>query len=287
MPRARTVLAAIALAGCTRSEPTPSSPAPLAAPPPAAAASPPAHTPPRDPAAAPSTASSCEGRIEAYLAARAELGTCTRDSDCAQMWPGLCPHGPYYVHREREVAAVVAMERAIEQSCSLPECEPPIELPMARCDAGRCVAGRSPATSTCWDFRETNLEADGVAQGHTATRMVGTTPQLVIAPAHAGTLVLELDWPQRCSDCTLRISEHNSGMSRLVTPTRSESAAQRNGETVRRERLELPVTPGPYHMIAMASTEVPFSVRATLTRAGGGTAAVTRHGVDWQRMCED
>ncbi|MFO0633577.1 MAG: hypothetical protein U0168_12065 [Nannocystaceae bacterium] len=285
MAWARTVLVAGALTGCTSSAPAPSSPAPAASPPARARADAPPVKPPGPSEAAPPTP--CPERIAGYLAARAELGTCTRDSDCAQLWPGLCPHGPYYVHREREIAAVVAMERAIERACTVPECEPPMELEMARCDAGRCVPGRAPPPSSCWDFRETNLEAVGAAQAQTATRIAGTTPQLVIAPTQAGTLVLELDWPARCSDCSLRISEHNSGMAHLVTPARSESAVQRNGEAVRRERLELPVTPGPYHMIAVADAVVPYTVRATLTTATGTAATVARHGVDWQRMCED
>jgi hypothetical protein len=46
----------------------------------------------------------CAQQITDYLSARAELSRCTSDSDCAEMWPGLCPHGPYYIHRRQHHA---------------------------------------------------------------------------------------------------------------------------------------------------------------------------------------
>jgi hypothetical protein len=224
----------------------------------------------------------CDTRIAAYLEQRAALSTCEHDSDCAEMWPGLCPHGPYYVHRDADVASVLASELAIMQSCSVPDCEPPIELGIAHCEAGKCTKGRAAPKGPCWDFRETNLEADGSTDAETVTKIASKTPHVVISPAEAGTLALELDWPASCSDCKLQISEHNSGMARLVTPKSSSTDAERNGEKVRHERLELPVTPGPYHMVGTSNTATRYLVTAKLT-----PAKVTRHGTDWQRLCED
>lgn len=232
-------------------------------------------------------AGKCDERIADYLAARAELGTCEQDSDCAEMWPGLCPHGPYYTHREGDVAPVLAMELAIMKECSVPDCEPPMELGIAHCEAGKCTKGRAAAKGPCWDFRETNLEADGATDATTVAKVSGKTPHVVIAPAKPGTLVLEVDWPTTCSDCKLLVSEHNSGMARLVSAKSTSSKAERNGAEIRRERLELKVTPGPYHMIATAKTDASYILHATLTTDDGTPATVTRHGTDWQRICED
>jgi hypothetical protein len=261
---ARAALASIVLAACTTGtpEPTPTPSAP---------------TPPP-----PAKKDDCEARIASYLEQRALLSTCEQDSDCAEMWPGLCPHGPYYVHREVNVSPVLDAELAIMKRCSVPDCEPPMELGIAHCEAGKCAKGRATAKGPCWDFRETNLEADGSTDAETVTKIASKTPHVVIAPGYAGTLVLELDWPASCSDCKLQISEHNSGMARLVTPKTSSTDADRNGEKVRHERLELPVTPGPYHMVATSKTPTRYVVSAKLT-----PAKVTRHGVDWQRLCED
>ncbi|MFO7567563.1 MAG: hypothetical protein R6X02_33270 [Enhygromyxa sp.] len=249
----------------------------------------PGATGPIESARAPSPDDPCDQRVATYLAEREQLSRCETDSDCAEIWPGLCPHGPYYIHRDADIRAVIALEREIEASCELPECEPPIELGIARCEQGTCVPGRAPASEgdeSCWDYRETWLEADGAASATTTSTIRGLTPHLAIAPAAAGTLVLEVDWPAGCGDCRLAISEHNAGMARLITPESTQSDAKRNGQPIRRERLELPVTPGPYHMIATASDDVDYLIRADLRDAEGERGRVTRHGVGWQRMCE-
>src|SRR5690606_41557879 len=136
----------------------------------------------------------CDAAVDGYLARRKALDHCERDSDCAEIWPGLCPHGPYYIHREAEVEAVWAIERRIEEHCEVPKCEPPMKLGIAHCDAGRCRPGREPPPTdekeSCWDYRETHLEAGGTAQAQTTSAIRGVTPQLVIAPAHAGRLRL-------------------------------------------------------------------------------------------------
>lgn len=233
----------------------------------------------------------CEGLVADYLAKRVAVSRCERDSDCAEMWPGLCPYGPYYVNRTADVAPIVAREVAILQNCSTPECEPPMELGIAHCEAGTCARGRTPSTSggpkSCWDFRETNLEADGITDAETVVKVKSTTPHVVISPAAAGTLVLELDWPASCADCRLQISEHNSGMAHPVSPAGTSSDATRNGEPIRRQRIELRVTPGAYHMVATSAAPARYLVRAQLSTASGELGTVARHGVGWQRMCED
>jgi hypothetical protein len=83
------------------------------------------------------------------------------------------------------------------------------------------------------------------------------------------------------------ISERNSGMANLVTPklVRSEDVDV-NGKAMRRSHLELPVTPGPYHMIPRAGAAVPYLLKIELVDASGNPGAVTRHGIAWIRMCE-
>jgi hypothetical protein len=238
----------------------------------------------------PPVGDACGQQIADYLSAREKLSHCEADSDCAEMWPGLCPHGPYYIHRDADVGAVFDLERAIMATCKIPDCEPPMELGIAHCEQGKCATGRtapvSRADESCWDYRETWLEADGAATATTVRAIQGITPHVAIAPADAGTLVLEIDWPAGCADCRLSISEHNSGMSRLIAAKSTRTQAERNGVAVVRERLELPVTPGPYHMVGMAGTDADYLIRADLRDAAGERGRVTRHGVGWQRMCE-
>lgn len=232
----------------------------------------------------------CNAAIAEYLTQRKALDRCARDSDCAEIWPGLCPHGPFYIHREADIEPVRALARRIDAGCLIPECEPPMELGIARCDEGKCVRGRSAPPGDpkpCWDFRETHLEADGAEQGRTVQKIVGTTPQIVIAPAQAGRLTLTVQWPRACTDCKLLVSEHNSGMSRLVDTTpKSTRETTRGRDTMRQDTIELQVTPGPYHMIGTSSAPVDFFVHADLIDAEGKPGRVTRHGDAWTRMCE-
>lgn len=284
----------MSLVACTPSSPDPGQPAQSVEPPPKPDDPEPVQPTPVVPSG------SCEQQIADYLAKRAELSHCESDSDCAEMWPALCPHGPYYIHRDADAAAIIDLERAIMKGCEIPECEPPIELGIAHCEAGKCAPGRAAppesAHESCWDYRETWLEAEGSESATTSSTIQGITPHIAISPAAAGVLVLEIDWPADCSDCRLSISEHNSGMSQLVVPKSTRTQAQRNGVPVVRERLELPVTPGPYHMIGMAGAEANclgggcppsnYIIRADLRDAAGELGRVTRHGVGWQRMCE-
>jgi hypothetical protein len=269
------------LAACTPSSPERE--------PPAESIEPPPPKPERVPSSPPS--SHCEPPIGDYLAERAKLSHCEADSDCAEMWPGLCPYGPYYIHRDADIAPILERERDImANNCGLPNCEPPMELGIAHCEHRKCVPGRAaPPSNThesCWDYRETWLEPDGTATSTTSSMIQGITPHVAIAPAAAGTLYLDVYWPDDCFDCRLLISEHNSGMAQLMTPESLRKQSQRNGVAVTWERLELPVTPGPYHMVGMAAKDVNYTIHAELRDVAGDFVPVTRHGVGWQRMCE-
>ncbi len=287
----RTIPLGLLLVACTSSAPEPGHPAR-----PTEAALEPGPERPQTP----QSTDACTEQIASYLSERKQLSRCKTDSDCSEMWPGLCPHGPYYIHRDSDIEAVIDLEREIMASCELPDCEPPMELGIAHCEQGTCARGREPAPSSkrgmsCWDYHETWLEADGAATATASSTITGVTPHVAIAPASSGTLVLEVDWPASCADCRLLISEHNSGMAQLITPASTRTDAERNGKPIQRERLEFPVTPGPYHLVGMAGTdtnsapgadEVDFTIRADLRDANGGRGRVTRHGVGWQRMCE-
>jgi hypothetical protein len=219
-----------------------------------------------------------------YLAVRASLDRCERDGDCAEIWPGLCPHGPHYVHRESDVPGLSAIEQRILDECPVAECEKPEYLGIARCEAGRCVAGREPPREgpleSCWDTEETYLADGGRVQGITQEHLRGVTPLVVYGAAAPGTLRITVEWSPYCDDCRLEISEHNSGMASLVEGTR-----RREGPV---EEIALPATPGPYYLVGRrAGPSVPFLVVATLVRADGLPAASTLHGVSWQRRCED
>jgi hypothetical protein len=285
------VLLGVLLVACTSSLPDPGQPAKSIEPPPA---KPDTEREQPTPSLPIVSSDACGQQITDYLAQRAELSGCNSDSDCAEMWPGLCPHGPYYIHRDADVGGIIDLERAIMASCTIPECEPPMELGIAHCEAGKCASGRAAPMPTerikhikymsCWDYRETWLEADGSATATASSMLQGITPYVAIAPAAAGVLVLEVNWPADCVNCRLWIFEHT--MSQLIVAKSTRTNAKRNGMPIVRERLELPVKPGPYRMVGMADADANYTIRADLRDAAGARGRVTRHGVGWQRMCE-
>lgn len=288
----RSIVLGVLLVACTSSSPDPGQPAKSVEPP----TGKPGPDAEREQPAPIISSDACGQQITDYLAKRAEVSGCNSDSDCAEMWPGLCPHGPYYIHRDADVGGIIDLERAIMASCTIPECEPPMELGIAHCEAGKCASGRAAPTPikrikhikhmSCWDYRETWLEGDGGATATASSMIQGITPHVAIAPAAAGVLVLEVNWPADCADCRLLISEHNSGMAQLIVAKSTRTQAKRNGMPIVRERLELPVKPGPYHMVGMAGVDTDYTIRADLRDAAGERGRVTRHGVGWQRMCE-
>jgi len=234
----------------------------------------------------------CDARIADYLTERAALSTCEQDSDCAEMWPGLCPHGPYYVHRDADVGAMIATEQIIAARCKLPACEPPLELGIAHCEAGKCARGRDdpmkgqdPDRTSCWDFRETNLEPDDGVDGLTETKVRPTSPRIVISPAAAGWLRITIDWPETCGACSLDITDRAGSKSTRKSGTASVVTV--NGTKLRRERIELTVTAGSYQLVPLGPSALPYRLTVALKDDRGVTAEVTRHGVGWQRLCED
>lgn len=292
MPTSRRLAAACLLTGllaCTPSTAPPQPDSPRAAtpePPPPPAQPPEAATPAVD-----EVDLDCEQSIAQYLKRRTALNHCERDEDCSEIWPGLCPHDPYYIHRDADIEPVWALARSIEERCEIPECEPPIELGPATCRQGRCERGRAPAPQSehesCWDYEETYLESPGAHGGQAATAIQGITPHLVIVPEVAGPLQIDIDWPPGCTDCTLLVSEHQSGVANLLDTTpKSRTPTERNGDPIERHRIELRVTPSPYHLIPKASKPVDYFLRTRLLDASGKPAKATRHGTAWIRMCE-
>ena len=123
-----TLLFWTALAACTLQ---PASPPP-AAPAPAPVETHTAPAPPEPP---------CPDTLaQDYLTAREALNRCETEAHCEQVWPGACPHGPYFVDSRADAGPVLALERQLED-CSTIECEPPMELEPAGCVDGRCVPG--------------------------------------------------------------------------------------------------------------------------------------------------
>ncbi|MBN1771815.1 MAG: hypothetical protein JXB32_11170 [Deltaproteobacteria bacterium] len=225
----------------------------------------------------------CAALEARYLSVRASLNRCERDDDCAEIWPGLCPHGPHYVHREADVPGLFAVERRFYAECPVSECEKPERLGIAHCEAGRCVPGREPAPErpdeSCWDAQETYLEDGRRESAATEEHLRGLTPLLAYGAAASGTLRLEVDWGDNCPDCRLEISEHNSGMASLV-----EGVRHREGG---RETIALPATPGVYYLLGRrAGPSISCLVTVSLERTDGAPAVSTLHGVSWQRRCE-
>ena len=228
----------------------------------------------------PMTEAACAEAFAEYRELRASLNHCEIDSDCAEIWPGVCPHGPYYIDRGADVSELFALVDRIEDGCLLPDCEQPMRLDPARCDAGKCVEGRTPpAADTCWDFRLEYLASGRRHSTETVAHQQGITARAAVGVAEAGEMSVTVHWGD-CPDCALRISEHNSGMANLVDGERT-----RVGE---RETIELPVTPGPYFMMAMSPTSPhPVTVTVDLIDEAGRPAQTNLHGVAWQRVCED
>ena len=196
----------------------------------------------------------------------------------------MCPYGYRYIHRDSEVSKAWKLEKEVEEKCVIPECEEPRPRGIAQCLEGRCVPGRSEAKETplmsCWDARWTWLENEGLAIANIHETQVGTTPLLAMGIGAAGSLTIEVDWPNDCPGCQLKVSEHNSGMSRLVAGKRERVGT--------RETIELPAKEGPYYFLGMSErkTEGRLRLRATFRNGRGEALGATRHGVNWMRLCE-
>lgn len=276
-PRAVAGLVAF-LAACSSSSSTPVDSASVDAKARDAAASPEPQTRPED---------ACDAATTAYRAARDVLNFCERDLDCAEVWPGPCSQGPFYIHRHAAPDSLLDLGTEADAACGKPACQAAARLGIASCRDGRCIAGRPPAPETpdssCWDYEVTYLEATDGVQARTVSAVKGTTPHLVVHPDSAGTLRITATWPTSCDDCTLLISEHNSGMANLVAIEPSDSAFIPSGL---RHTHTLAVTPGPYHVVGRSETAVDFKV-SSVFKATTGPSKVRSHGIAWPRVCED
>lgn len=238
-------------------------------------------------AAEPAGAAECAQWRQQYAAGREGLNVgCKTDNDCTQLWPGLCPLQPAYINARSAYAPVFELGKRIATQCAMPKCAKPRRLPLGRCKAGVCAEKRvSPLAprkrfGSCWDMPIRYLEAGVAVLGHTSEHQTGVTPVLAIGVPATGTLSLEVDWTGHCEACRLRISEHNSGMSRLVEGTRT-----RTGDL---ERISLPVREGRYYIGALnpKKTEY-FKVVAQLKDAAAKPLSTSFHGRGALRICED
>lgn len=228
--------------------------------------------------AAPPAAEECERLRVAYSEARSSVNSCETMSDCAQS-QGVCPEGAYYHGTRANIHPVWELETQLQSTCALPPCEE-APLPAADCRESRCVTGR-PAPENgpfmaCWDAELRWLEPGQGVTAKAQDKLIGTTPLMALEVPSAGVLSLAIDWtgcPRRCS---LQISEHNSGMSRLVQGERTRSGAV--------ETVTLPVTEGPYYFVGRGSGN--YGLLPTLVDAEGKRMDVVRHGASVMRLCE-
>ena len=269
-------LLVLALVACSPTQgPSPSTPTRAPAPP-----------DPAPPARSTEAPTACERMLADYLAQREALNHCEREDNCAEVWPGLCPHGPYFINEHGDLPSIYALAQRIGQQCVIPDCEPPMELRPAGCREGRCVAGARSAVPpdeelmSCWDMRVQNFENDRNVSASIERDLRGITPLSVYGVPSDGRMTIEARWPANCgADCRLDISEHNSGMSRLVQGTRT-----REGD---REHIELVVTAGDYYFLARSATATGNVIlRVKHVAADDSEPASTRHGVAVKRLCE-
>jgi hypothetical protein len=218
-----------------------------------------------------------------YVAERAKLNRCKQDNDCAEMWPGYCPYGPYYIHRQSNLDILVKVTRQMRKVCPDSRCAKPRRLGPAVCRAGKCVKGRKPprkgGVRSCWDCRETYLEYNYQSFATAHKSFTGKTPRHALGVDAPGMLEVEIKWQNHCQKAVMVISEHNPGMA-------NKKKGRRN-RTGNRESIKLKVRPGLYYFIARGTDWCSFYFTVKkLARDDGKPARTTHHGVSWQRRCE-
>ena len=219
----------------------------------------------------------------AYKKAREALNYCKQEDDCTQVWPGACPHGPYFINAKADVSQVFAMERKLQASSNI-HCEPPIQLQPAGCQNGKCVAGARSSVKTknkmqsCWDTPIAYIANDGGANGQLYNNSRTSSNLLIYQVPAAGKLQLKVTWPRNCTDCELQISEHNSGMASLIQGKRT-----RQGHI---ESIELSVAPGPYYFRGMSASSETFLLQAQHRDNTGASPMAGAHGEGILRFCE-
>lgn len=269
----------------TSARPTPQAQAPTPSPSPTPSALPPG--------------SSCAQHIAHYREVRGAENHCERDSDCAEIYPGPCSEGPYYTHLDSDHTATRTAERAMADACEQGPCEMPMPLGIAHCETGRCRAGRTPPpegpNKSCWDTRVTYMLTTFPYVATSSEHLQGITPLYAVGVGQAGTLRISADLG--CTDCRLMVSEHNPGMSRLITgkpftPTPVEpgeirpSTSQSPPVLATTHHLEFPVEPGPYFIATVGGAPAGVQYEVSLLDAKGASMQPNRVGVVHLRTCE-
>lgn len=250
----------------------------------------------RSPTLAPQT--ECDRAQARYLEARASANRCERDAECAENWPGVCPHGPYYAHVRADRTAIDEAAAAIDRACEPADCEMPMPLGIAHCEAGRCIRGRAKPESTadesCWDTQVTYMAGDRMVIADAYEHLTGTTPLHAVGVPREGTL--RVSATLGCDACQLRLSPSSGFGSPLVgtlfTPEPDPDPAaivpvpSRSPPAMGREvHQEFAVQPGPYFMAVVGATGV-VSYEVELRDAAGAPMEPDRRGVVHLRVCE-
>ncbi|NVB39525.1 hypothetical protein G6O69_16910 [Pseudenhygromyxa sp. WMMC2535] len=235
------------------------------------------------PKAKPPPIEDCDQAIRDYLALRERANRCRSDDDCAEIWPGLCPHGPYYIDRRGQGDVLVSREWGIRNQCEIPSCEPPAELGPAHCEARRCVAGREPEPG-CSDVFVRYLEPNEIH------RLVAESPdpdtagpdekRFGLAVASRGHVEIEIDW-RRCPGCSLNLSRHRP-VDGLQVPSRR---IRKNGI----EKIEFAASRALYFFELKPGPRPGGSIelRATIRDEKDEPVGVSAHGRAYLRHCAE
>jgi hypothetical protein len=252
------------------------------------------------PTPAEASAQECRALVRDYLDARDAANSCARDEDCAEIFPGLCPNGPYYVQVDGDRAPIDAAATALSTRCVLPECEMPRPLGIARCDDGTCVEGRTPpmdnGLTSCWDTEITWLQPGRARVGDSYPYLQGITRLFGVGVPGPG--LLRVTAELGCDGCALQVSETNPSMGsplagRPFTPAPTEPdavtpstgrAPPAMGEVV---QLEYDVVAAPHYLAALGGERAGMRIEIELLDPKGQPMAVDRRGETHLRICED
>lgn len=218
----------------------------------------------------------CGALTARYLAERAVLNRCDDDADCAEVWPGPCGLGPYYIHSQAHIQPLWHLADRLRRVCGLSGCAKPPRLPAGGCWQNRCIRGRRRVHSApgcgAIEFRVTYLEVGRPTVSRTRARPGPGGDRLALGVERSGTMWLEITWPPACPGCRLIISPRRAD---LTAHTRFPS--QRQG---RRELIQRPVERGVYYFRGRSAQGArPFTLRADLRARSGRPLFATHHGV--------
>ncbi|MFV8751475.1 hypothetical protein ACNOYE_13100 [Nannocystaceae bacterium ST9] len=223
--------------------------------------------------------SDCAAANAEYAALRESLNTCRVDDDCAELWPGLCPHGPAYVNRLARIDRLFAREQAIFDRCSVPECAKPIELGPAQCVDGRCVADRQAPEPGCFDVRVDFLALDRPFDASLVGVGRVEGPRMGVGVPSSGVMTIAVDWGS-CSDCTLEVMQLDpvAGLTLAGQPSAREGSV---------ETLRFDVARSTYYLTARSQSLPALRPRVTLglLDGAGEPLAANQYGIAWLRRC--